>query len=98
MRPMTLSELAAPLQATLTGADAVFQNVCTDSRSLQRGDLFVALCGEHFDGHDYVAQAVAGGAAAALVSRPLELPVPQLRVADTRAALTRAGVLTEDVS
>ena len=91
MRPMTLSELAAPLQATLTGADAVFQNVCTDSRSLQRGDLFVALCGEHFDGHDYVAQAVAGGAAAALVSRALELPLPQLRVADTQRALGRLG-------
>ena len=47
----------------------VFSRVTTDTRSIAPGDLFVALRGERFDGHDFVAQAFAGGAAAALVAR-----------------------------
>ena len=56
MRAMSLSELAVPLQATLIGADVEFTNVSTDSRALRAGDLFVALQGENFDGHQYLAQ------------------------------------------
>jgi len=91
MRPMTLSELQAPLQAQLTGGDREILRVSTDSRSLQRGDLFVALSGENFDGHDYVAQAEGGGAAAALVSHLVDIPLPQLCAADTQRALGRLG-------
>ena len=54
MRPISLAELEAPLQARLVGADLEFLGVSTDSRQLARGDLFVALRGEHFDGHDYL--------------------------------------------
>ena len=52
--------------AQLRGADVVVQRVHTDSRSLQAGDLFVALRGERFDGHAYISQAQEAGAVAVL--------------------------------
>jgi UDP-N-acetylmuramoyl-tripeptide--D-alanyl-D-alanine ligase len=91
MRAMTLSELQLPLAAQLQGADREFTGVSSDSRTLRPGDLFVALRGEHFDGHAYVAQALHGGAAAALVSAPVEGSLPLLRVADTQRALGQLG-------
>jgi UDP-N-acetylmuramoyl-tripeptide--D-alanyl-D-alanine ligase len=68
--------------------------VWTDTRSLQSGDLFVALVGEHFDGHNFLAPAVAAGAAAVVVSRAEAakgLGVPAYVVRDTRAALGALG-------
>ena len=91
MRPMTLSELQAPLHAQLAGGDREILRVSTDSRSLQTGDLFVALSGEHYDGHDYVAQAGDAGATAAVVSHLVDAPLPQLCVTDTQRALGRLG-------
>ena len=91
MRAMSLSELTAPLQATLSGADVEFSHVSTDSRSLRAGDLFVALQGENFDGHQYLPQVVAAGAGAALVSRPVEDELPQLLVQDTQRGLGHLG-------
>jgi UDP-N-acetylmuramoyl-tripeptide--D-alanyl-D-alanine ligase len=64
--------------------------VCIDTRILRRGDLFVALQAER-DGHDYVAEALAKGAAGALISRDVEAGGNLLRVGDTMAALTRLG-------
>lgn len=84
---MTLSETARALNATLLGGDVIFHAVCTDTRTLQPGDLFVALVGENFDGHVFVAEAAAKGACAALVSAPVETALPMLRVVDTRLAL-----------
>ena len=91
MRPMTLYELQSPLQAQLNGGDRDILRVSTDSRSLQQGDLFVALVGENFDGHDYVAQGERAGAAAALVSHLVDVPLAQLCVVDTQQALGRLG-------
>ena len=68
--------------------------VAIDSRQIERGDLFVALVGERFDGHDFVADAFARGAAAAVVSRqPANVAGdrPLLAVPDTMAALTALG-------
>jgi UDP-N-acetylmuramoyl-tripeptide--D-alanyl-D-alanine ligase len=68
--------------------------VAIDSRTLQPGDLFVALHGETHDGHDHVAAAFAAGAAAAMVGRiPAGLPADAalLRVPDTLEALVRLG-------
>ncbi len=64
-----------------------------DSRGLEPGDLFVAIKGEHFDGHDYVAEALAKGAVAAVVSRvPAGVkPVSLLIVNDTLKALEALG-------
>lgn len=71
---------------------APFRGVCTDTRTLAPGCLFVALKGERFDGHDFVAQAAKGGAGAAVVAEgwaPAQQPsIPLLRVADTTEALT----------
>jgi len=65
--------------------------VSIDTRSLQPGDLFIALAGENGDGHDFVADALARGAAGALVHRDGPANAPLLRVDDTLAALTRLG-------
>ena len=68
---MTIGELARALSARgvpaeLSGDGRVgFSSVSTDSRTLLGGALFVALSGERFDGHDYVARARANGAAGA---------------------------------
>lgn len=86
MIPRYLSELAAVVGGRLHGEDVLVRSVVSDSRAAVRGSLFVALRGERVDGHDFVGDAVARGAVAALVSRPLD-GVPCLEVADTGAAL-----------
>jgi len=91
--PLGLQETARLLGGKLSGDDAVFATVGTDSRRLPAGALFVALVGPHFDGHDFVAAAREQGACAALVSRPVADPLPQLRVADTRLALGRLAAV-----
>src|SRR5690606_13562576 len=89
-----LSAIAAPLQGRLSGGDAVFFSVSTDSRSIAPGQLFVALVGPNFDGHAYLADVAAKGAVAALVSREVAgVDLPQLVVDDTRLALGRLGAL-----
>lgn len=68
--------------------------VWTDTRSVQSGDLFVALTGEKFDAHDFLHDAVRAGAAAVVVSRPAlgkGLGVPVFQVRDTRVALGSLG-------
>ena len=84
-----LSELAAATHGAVRGADVSITSVSTDSRRLKQGDLYVALKGPRFDGHDYVADAKSRGAAAAMVSRDLDMDLPCLRVADTRIGLGR---------
>ncbi|MDD5241297.1 MAG: UDP-N-acetylmuramoyl-tripeptide--D-alanyl-D-alanine ligase [Sulfuricella sp.] len=86
---LRLSEAVTALNARRSGADVAFSGVTTDSRAVAAGDLFVALKGERFDGHDYVAQVIGQGAAAALVDHadPAWGDFPLLIVADTRLAL-----------
>jgi UDP-N-acetylmuramoyl-tripeptide--D-alanyl-D-alanine ligase len=84
---MMLSAAAAALQGTLNGPDAKFSGVASDTRDLKPGDLFVALSGPRFDGHDFIAEAVAAGAAGALVTRLVQAPLPCILVMDTRRAL-----------
>ncbi|WP_286917704.1 MULTISPECIES: UDP-N-acetylmuramoyl-tripeptide--D-alanyl-D-alanine ligase [Pseudomonas] len=91
---MTLSQLADTLHGRVPGDDARFDGVSIDSRAIAAGDLFVALVGPRFDGHDYLDDVAAKGAVAALVQR--EVPgstLPQLVVADTRLALGQLGAL-----
>jgi UDP-N-acetylmuramoyl-tripeptide--D-alanyl-D-alanine ligase len=85
-----VGELSSWCGGELSGAsDVVPSGVSIDTRTLERGELFVAIAGEHFDGHDYLETAVERGAAAVLVSRngTARLPVPAIRVDDTIAAL-----------
>ena len=85
---MSFSDSAAAVGGQLIGSDGVFLRVTTDSRALQGGDLFIALKGERFDGHEFVSKAAALGAVAALVSHPLSgMVLPQIVVPDTRLAL-----------
>jgi len=86
---MSLSAAATILGGDICGADVRFSGVSTDSRSIRKGDLFVALRGERFDGHDFLSAVAASGAAAALVDRDraAALPLPVAAVADTTAAL-----------
>ena len=87
---MTLAQAAALLPgATLVGDPATpILRVHSDSRSLQAGDLFVALRGERFDAHDFLPQARAAGAAAVLAERGLaDSGLPGLQVADAGLAL-----------
>ena len=88
---MTLAQAHAQLPGSrLVGDGATeIRRVHSDTRSLQAGDLFVALKGERFDAHDFLAQAKASGAVAALAERGLEAAgLSGLQVADTQAALT----------
>ena len=59
---MRLSQVANEIQAEHIGEDALFASVSTDTRTISDGDLFVALQGENFDGHDYLQQAQESGA------------------------------------
>ncbi|MBI2225748.1 MAG: UDP-N-acetylmuramoyl-tripeptide--D-alanyl-D-alanine ligase [Betaproteobacteria bacterium] len=93
---MRLSQAAQALGVPFAGRDVEFNAVSTDSRAVRHGDLFVALRGERFDGHGFVAQAAAAGASAAMVeqgrepeagSRDPALQLPLIVVADTLLAL-----------
>jgi len=94
LKPLSLSQLTAALHARLVGSDVSFDGVSIDSRSVGGGQLFVALTGPRFDGHDYLADVQAKGAVAALVEREVEgVDLPQLVVADCRVALGQLGAL-----
>ena len=88
---MGLKEVAAAVGGDLHGAAVTFSGVSTDSRRVSAGDLFVAISGERFDGNEYVADAAVRGAAAAITRRVVAagMPLPQVVVSDTRAALGR---------
>ena len=62
-----------------------------DTRAVVPGALFFCVRGEHADGHDLATEAVAAGAVALVVERPLDLPVPQFVVADSRRAMAEAA-------
>lgn len=93
LEAMFLSSLTQPLAATLHGDDVAFDSVSIDARRVQAGGLFVALAGSRADGHDFIAQARANGAAAAMVEHLVADPLPQLLVADCQAALGQLGAL-----
>jgi UDP-N-acetylmuramoyl-tripeptide--D-alanyl-D-alanine ligase len=93
---MGLEEAADAVGGEMRGREAEsgpvrFSGVTTDSRKVAAGDLFVAIAGERFDGNDYVPEAARRGAVAAITSRVVTagVPVPQVVVTDTRAALGR---------
>jgi UDP-N-acetylmuramoyl-tripeptide--D-alanyl-D-alanine ligase len=97
LKPLSFSELLLPLDGRRVGEDARFNGVSIDSRAINPGQLFVALTGPRFDGHDYLDQVAAKGAVGALVER--EIPgsaLPQLIVGDTRKALAQLGAMNRN--
>lgn len=94
---LSLTEVAALVdgrlvdgqQAGSNGAHGTVTGVSSDSRTLRPGELFVALRGPRFDGHHHLADALAAGAAGALVAETGDTPLAQVLVDDTRLALGR---------
>jgi len=107
MRPIALSSLAYfmlsqklpnALKPQLKGGDAMFTRVSTDTRTLDAGDLFIALRGERFDAHDFLAQAEARQPCAMVVEKfNPAIQLPQLVVADSTLALGQVAALNRSL-
>ena len=92
-RPLwSVDELEVELGAPTLALEQPATGVSIDTRTLQRGDLFVAIKGDTHDGHDHIARAFAAGARAALVARAQDVSGPQFVVDDTLRGLERLGV------
>lgn len=90
---MKLSDLFNIFQQPLQSADQPIRRINTDTRIIQAGDVFVALVGDNFDGHDFIPQAIAGGAIAVVASRDIQVTVPVCHVNDTTQAYGLIGNL-----
>jgi UDP-N-acetylmuramoyl-tripeptide--D-alanyl-D-alanine ligase len=94
MRERVVAALAGVAVGNHPAGDQLFRRVWTDTRTIEPGDLFVALVGERFDAHDFLRDAVGKGASGLVVSRAASaahLGVPVFEVADTLAALGALG-------
>ena len=87
MISLSLQSVADNLQASLLGEDLIFSGCSTDTRSLKKGELFVAIHGPSFDGHDYMSVAEKTGAAAVMIDKEVTTNLPALQVENTRLAL-----------
>lgn len=89
---MKLSSLQSSGIGEHLGLDLDFDNISTDTRNIQLGDVYLALKGPNFDGHNYAQDAVAKGARALVLEKPCEqTDVPQLIVKDALIALGEIG-------
>jgi UDP-N-acetylmuramoyl-L-alanyl-D-glutamate--2,6-diaminopimelate ligase len=90
---MNLERLVAALEpAEVLGQPSVdVRDLSYDARAVTAGSLFFAVPGERADGHDFAPEAVERGAVALVVERPLDVPVPQVVVRDSRAAMAPAA-------
>lgn len=94
------------LQHVVKATEATFEDsidlstritgISTDTRQIKQGDLFVCLCGEKFDAHDYLDQAREKGAVAAITEKEVDDALPQLKVQDTLIALGRLATLNRN--
>ncbi len=84
---LSLAQVASVLNVDLIGEDCEFSQVSINTRTLEAGDLFVAIKGDNFDAHDYVQQAEDRGACGLVVEKPVDSTLPQIVVADSRIAL-----------
>ncbi|WP_395344746.1 UDP-N-acetylmuramoyl-tripeptide--D-alanyl-D-alanine ligase [Ningiella sp. W23] len=94
MIDVTLAWIANAVEGTLNTdsvKDMVISSVSTDTRTLQTGDVFIALKGPHFNGHDHVIKALERGASALIISELVDCPLPSIQVADTHKALGMLG-------
>jgi len=95
---LTLADVLTATGGRLTSRgdvpEVAFAGVSIDSRTIGEQELFVAIRGPRFDGHDFVKAAAVRGASAAVVQRTVEVPLPQVVVGDTTAAL---GALAHDM-
>ncbi len=87
MISMSLSKAAAATNSNFIGEDIIFSGCSTDSRTIEDGNLFIALKGDLFDGHDYVSVAEENGASSLMLEREVINTKPVLQVEDTRKAM-----------
>lgn len=90
MNPMKIGDIVKATGGTLLCGDpeTAVTAICTDTRQITPGSLFVPIVGEHFDAHDFIPSALSGGCAASLTARPASAgDKPLIAVADTRRAL-----------
>jgi UDP-N-acetylmuramoyl-tripeptide--D-alanyl-D-alanine ligase len=88
MQVMSLQQLAQVVNGRHVGENVNFNAISTDTRSIKKGELFVALQGENFDANDFVIKAHERGAVAALVSENIVVDMPYVKVKNTLVALT----------
>lgn len=91
MEPRTVQFIADACAGEIRNLDpsGLVRNVCTDSRAIQPGDLFVAVPGERFDGHDFLEDVLQRGAMGVVASRDKAGVIPCIAVEETRVALGR---------
>ncbi|MFM2483144.1 UDP-N-acetylmuramoyl-tripeptide--D-alanyl-D-alanine ligase [Celerinatantimonas sp. YJH-8] len=87
MLTMTLAQIAQVCAGEVRGDSVSIHSISTDSRQITPDQLFIALVGEHFDGHNYVQSVYEQGARAVLVEHWVDIDIAQVRVDDTRIAL-----------
>ena len=87
MISMLLSEAAKTVGSSLVGEDVVFCGCSTDSRTIEKGNLFIALKGDYFDGHQYISVAEKKGASSLIVDRGTPNTKPFVKVKNTRKAM-----------
>lgn len=98
MQTQTLFAVADACGVARGESDAVFSGVKIDSRKIEAGDLFVALRGERFDAHDFLADVQRAGAVAAVVEKTdSRVSLPQLQVEDAVQALGKIALLNRDL-
>ena len=91
MITLTLTQIAEIASGRLIGQDQTISALNTDSRTLVAGEVFLALKGENFDGHQYLAQAQGKGCSAVIVEQTSNINIAQIVVKDTRQALADIG-------
>lgn len=96
MTALSLKQIAAATGGQLRGFDCQVRLLSTDSRRIEEGSAYLALCGDRFDGHDFVADAAAKGAVAAIVSRPVGQDLPQIQVEDSLLALGQIAAMNRE--
>ena len=86
MLPLSFKE-AAQAVGSSTNLEGKFDSICTDTRKITCGSLFIAIKGENFDGHDFAEKAIESGAKAVICEKDCRLGENQILVESTRQAL-----------
>lgn len=95
---MSLQEVQTLTGGQLSCADASFNGVSIDSRTIQAGELFIAISGDNFNGNDFINVAAEKHAAAAISTEKVDSALPILQVEDSRTALGKLGAFNRGLS
>jgi len=95
MITLTLSSIANAVDGQLIGDDLSIENITTDTRSINKSDLFLALKGPNFDGHKFIKQAEELGCSAVIVNHQIDTKLSQIIVKDTHKALGQVAAFVK---